>query len=41
VRLGTAYPDKTGPHTAEAVFSGVEAFIIEGDTLGTINGCGA
>jgi hypothetical protein len=38
IRLITAYPGSNGPDKAEAVFDGVEAFLIDGDTLGTIIG---
>jgi hypothetical protein len=36
LRLGTAWPQGTGPAFAEGVFEGVEGFVIVGDALGTI-----
>ena len=36
LRLRTAWPRAAGPAFAEAVFEGVEAYVIVGDALGTI-----
>lgn len=36
IRLGTAYPDSTGPDFADVVFEGVEGYVFHGDALGTI-----
>jgi hypothetical protein len=34
--LRTAYPQAQGPYVAEAVFEGVECYVMVGDALGTI-----
>src|SRR5262245_38247157 len=36
LRLETAWPSAHGPALAEGVFDGVQAYVILGDTLGTI-----
>jgi len=36
LRLLTAFPSKEGPYRAEGIFEGVEAYVIDGDVLGTI-----
>lgn len=36
IRIVTGYPDLSGPERAEALFEGVEAYVSQGDGLGTI-----
>jgi hypothetical protein len=36
IRLVTGYPEIAGPQQAEAIFNGVEAYVFNGDALGTI-----
>ena len=36
LRLITGFPQQRGPQEAEAIFDGVEAYLMEGDVLGTI-----
>lgn len=36
IRLVTGFPEMVGPQCAEALFNGVEAYVFNGDALGTI-----